>query len=132
MPRDNGANYNAFGRDPNGLIAYLAAFLFGPDWVPSFPAQVFAGPSQPPRFGPPARYQLGCLPAGFIPRPPPNFFGPPHKPYLQPPSPFDVELFDAVRFSSRFIDEGSCLRHTKWELPLIKVLPFSYDHSRRH
>jgi hypothetical protein len=107
MPHEVGANYNAFGRDPNRLIAYLAAFLFGPNWVPPFPAQVFAGPPQPPRFGQPAQYQLQSLPPDFIPNLPPNFFGPPHRPYLKPPVPFDIELFDAIRFSTQFIDQGT-------------------------
>ena len=109
MPRDSGANYNAFGCDPNGLIAYLAAFLFGPEWVPDFPAQAFAGPPEPPRFGPPVQYQCRCLPPGFIPKQPPNFFGPPHQPYVKAPRDFDIELFDAIWFSSRFIDEGIIL-----------------------
>jgi hypothetical protein len=33
---DTCANYNAFGYDPDGRIAWLSAFLFGPDWVPPF------------------------------------------------------------------------------------------------
>ena len=107
MPRDVGANYNAFGQDSNRLIAYLAASLFGPYWVPKLPTQVFAGPPQPPRFGLPAYYQLQCLPPGFVPRKPPNFFGLPHRSYLKPPRVFDIELFDAIRFSMWFIDEGT-------------------------
>jgi hypothetical protein len=55
MPRDTCTNYNAFGHDPDGWIAHLAAWFFGPKWIPPFPAQIFAGPPEPPRYGPPAK-----------------------------------------------------------------------------
>lgn len=102
MPRDTCANYNAFGRDPHGLVAHLAEWFFGPDWLPPFPRQVFGGRPEPPRYGPPAAYQLDCLPPGFVPNPPPEYFGRPISPFLQPRSDFDLECFDAVIYSNRF------------------------------
>lgn len=105
-PLDRCANYNAFGRDPHGRLAFLAAFFFGPDWVPEYTSQQFAGPPEPPRFGPPARYQLACLPPGWKPRAPPNFYGgedAPDPPYLDPPSGvFHPEIFAALQHISRF------------------------------
>ena len=97
-PADRGANYNAFGYDPNGAIAYFATFFFGPEWVPSYAPQQFGGPPEPPRYGPPARYQIPCLPDNFIPTPPPNFGGypPTCPPYLDPPADFHPSLFGAL------------------------------------
>ncbi|RDB14830.1 hypothetical protein Hypma_016574 [Hypsizygus marmoreus] len=105
---DRGEYYNAFGRDPNGRLAFLASFFFGPAYVPAITLQQFAGPPEPPRYGPPARYQLSCLPAGFQPRRPPNFLDPedtnsiPELPYLEPPEVFDRNLFAAFQHVSRF------------------------------
>ena len=108
MPLDTCANYNAFGRDPIGLISHLAAWFFGPDWIPPFPAQVFGGPPEPPRYGPPAAYQLKSLPSEFVANPPPEYFGPPTAPFLEPPAYFHPSLFDGLRFSSQFynLEEG--------------------------
>ncbi|RDB29818.1 hypothetical protein Hypma_014049 [Hypsizygus marmoreus] len=106
--RDRGANYNAFGWDPNGRLAYLASFFYGPAYVPTITLQQFAGPAEPPRYGPPARYQLSCLPAGFQPRRPPNFLDPqdpdeiPQPPYLDPPNVFDPQIFAAFQHVARF------------------------------
>ena len=95
--KDTGANYNAFGYDPNGAIAYFTTFFFGPDWVPSYTVQQFGGPPEPPRYGPPAPYQLACLPRDFVPRAPPNFGGsfPACPPYLDPPAMFHPSMFAA-------------------------------------
>ena len=65
-PKDHGSNYNAFGYDPDGRVAYLVALFY--DWVPQVTPKQFGGPPAPPRFGPPAPYQRGCLPPGFKPR----------------------------------------------------------------
>ncbi|RDB23628.1 hypothetical protein Hypma_009521 [Hypsizygus marmoreus] len=108
MPRDRCANYNAFGRDPNGRVAYLASFFYGPDYVPAITLQQFGGPPEPPRYGPPARYQLACLPPGFQPRRPPNFLDPedpdgvPEPPYLDGPEVFDPRLFAAFEHVKRW------------------------------
>jgi len=94
---DRGANYNAFGYDPNGAIAYFVAFFYGPDWVPSHTVQQFGGPPEPPRYGPPAPYQIACLPDDFIPMPPPNFGGyaPNDPPYAELPARFHPSIFAA-------------------------------------
>jgi hypothetical protein len=63
--KDHGSNYNAFGYDPDGWVAYLAALFYGPDWVPQITPKQFGGPPAPPCFSPPAQYQKGCLPPGF-------------------------------------------------------------------
>jgi hypothetical protein len=110
--RDCCANYNAFGYDPDGRVAWLSALLFGPDWIPPFPSQQFVGLPEPPRYGPPAYYQRGCLPNGFIPNLPPDYFDcPSTPPYLDPPSPWNPSLFDAIRFTKNFGGKGwiTCL-----------------------
>lgn len=111
MP-DCGANYNALGYDPDGFMTWLVAFFFG-SWVPSSPAHRFAGPPQPPRYGPPASYQLPCLPEGFKPNPPPNFHS--HNPtsgsvdvddMLDPPEKWTPDVFAALRHTATFEDKG--------------------------
>lgn len=108
---DCGANYNAFGYDPDGFLAALVAFFYG-DWVPSVPAQQFGGPPQAPRYGPPATYQLRYLPEGFQPNPPPSFHSfDPSSPVdkddvLDPPKKWTPEVFQALRYSTTFFDWG--------------------------
>lgn len=99
-PTDTGADYNTFGRDPNGLIAYLCALFFGPLYVPLAPPTQFVGRALPPRYGPPARYQLACLPTGFIPQSPPNYLDSfpelasmNDEYFLVPPAQFDPHMF---------------------------------------
>ncbi|RDB27586.1 hypothetical protein Hypma_003885 [Hypsizygus marmoreus] len=114
---DRGANYNAFGRDPNGRLAFLASFFYGPEYVPKITIQQFGGPAEPPRYGPPARYQLHCLPVGFQPQRPPNFLDPDNldaednnlldldpdeSPYLDPPAVFYPSMFAALQHVPRF------------------------------
>lgn len=106
-PQDRGADYNAFGPDPTGRLAFLAAFFWGPAFVPVYTIQQFGGPPEPPRFGPPAPYQRGCLPEGWKPRAPPNFYGvdlPSHDSnYLNPPTGiFDPQIFAALQHIARF------------------------------
>lgn len=102
-PADTGADYNAFGRDPYGCIAFLCAWFFGPTYVPLAPPLQFGGPLEPPRYGPPAWYQLPCLPPGFLPQAPPDYSkaapylseagnGPP----LYPLAAFDPRIFDML------------------------------------
>lgn len=105
-PRDRGADYNAFGRDPDGRLAFLAALFWGPAYVPEHTVQQFGGPPEPPRFGPPAPYQRACLPQGWVPRAPPNFYGmdfATQSEYLDPPvGEFDPRIFAALQHISRF------------------------------
>ena len=96
---NDGADYNAFGYDPDGRLANLAAYFFGPAWVPtnndhlpSFQGVVGA----PPRYGPPAPQQAGWLPAAFGPRSPPFYFGVPNAPYVPDPVKFDRDNFAAL------------------------------------
>lgn len=106
QPRDRGANYNAFRRDPDGRLAFMAAFFWGCAYVPEYTRQKFKGPPEPPRFGPPAQYQMACLPQGWVPRAPPNFYGDEEAlegPYLDPPTGiFDLAIFDALKHIERF------------------------------
>ena len=117
-PRDHGSNYNAFGYDPDGRVAYLVALFYGPAWRPRATPKQFGGPPAPPRFGPPAPYQKTCLPHGFKPRM--------HRDYnkmaaafatnekakiageemddLDPPDEFDPRIFDAFKFGRKFME----------------------------
>ena len=85
---DCSANYNTFGYDPKGHLAGLAQTFWGPTYVPGVPSQVFGGPPEPPHYGPPAYYQISCLPPDWKPTPPPG--------YLKPPLHSDPELFDGL------------------------------------
>lgn len=104
---DSCADYNAFGRDPDGRLAFLAAFFWGPDYVPDHTIQQFVGPPEPPRFGPPAKYQIPCLPPGWKPRPLPKFYGSNLAHHsddeLDPPTGvFDPKIFAALQHIARF------------------------------
>lgn len=103
---DRCANYNALGRDPDGRLTYLAALFWGRSFVPQCSTQQFVGPPEPPRFGPPAPYQVACLPPGWKPQDPPDFygagdaFGPL---FLDPPTGiFDPNIFAALKHIARF------------------------------
>jgi hypothetical protein len=100
-PPDRGADYNAFGYDPYGLVAHLAAHAYGPNWRPSHTVQQFMGQPEAPRYGPPAPYQLPYLPPGFMPNPPPLFYGLPAPPFLRPPKRFNPNIFQAARCAPR-------------------------------
>lgn len=109
---DCGADYNALGRDPNGFMTWVVAFFYG-TWLPTTPAHRFGGPPQPPRYGPPASYQLACLPEGFKPNPPPRFhsYDPTSRSmdedeFLEPPEKWTPELFAALRHTATFEDKG--------------------------
>ncbi|KAG6810628.1 hypothetical protein H0H92_011062 [Tricholoma furcatifolium] len=103
-----GADYNAFGFDPYGRIAYIAAELYGSDYVPSNTVRRFIGDVQPPRYGPPAPYQRHVLPPGWTPKPSPycSMWGTPppndhdfHGPF---PEKFNPHIVQALLLSSRF------------------------------
>ena len=96
------ADYNAFGYDPNGLIAHLTAHFYGPRWKPHYNVQQYVGQIQPPRYGPPAPYQIQSLPPNFRPWTLPNYYGKPVSLYLDPPALFDPNVFAALRLSARW------------------------------
>jgi hypothetical protein len=101
---NNGADYNAFGYDPDGRFANLAAYFFGPAWVPTNHDHLpsFQGiTAAPPRYGPPAPQQVGWLPAVFVPRSPPFHFGVPNPPYVSDPGKFDKDDFAPLIRSQR-------------------------------
>lgn len=119
-PKDHGSNYNTFGYDPDGRVAYLAALSYGPHWVPRFTPKQFGGPPAPPRFGPPAPYQKDCLPPGFKPRMHRDYYkmeaafaatqrvyaetGEDLSDYLDAPEQFDPHIFDAFKFGKAFME----------------------------
>ena len=72
QPRD----YNAFGYDPRGRVASISGLLFGENWRPDqedIPCYHGAEVA-PPRYGPPADYQLPYLPNNFVPQFPHDAF----------------------------------------------------------
>ncbi|RDB18283.1 hypothetical protein Hypma_000649 [Hypsizygus marmoreus] len=99
-----GADFNAFGYDPKGHKAYIASLFYGPDWLPDAPRQQFGGRPEPPRYGPPARYQRACLPEGWKPRPPRDLYncGGPMPPFLPPPKVYNPNWCRALLVSRRF------------------------------
>lgn len=113
---DCGANYNALGRDPDGTMAWLVAFFFGP-WLPPVPAHVFAGPPEPPRYGHPAQYQTACLPEGFKPQFPKIHGLDPSQTsvddYLEPPAEWTPATFAALLQTPTFEDKGNHSYHCK-------------------
>jgi hypothetical protein len=89
--------YNIFGHDPEGRIACLAAYFYGPAWRPTTYTHLPRFQNfemAPPRFGPPAPQQL--VPPGFIPHPPPPYYGRPFPPYLMAPESFDPRVFEGL------------------------------------
>jgi hypothetical protein len=114
---DHGSNYNAFGRDPDGRVAYLAALFYGPDWVPRVTPKQFGGPPAPPCFGPPVQYQTACLPPGFKPKMHSDYYkmsaafakaekaAPGEESeFLDHPEEFDPHIFDAFKFGRHFME----------------------------
>jgi hypothetical protein len=133
QPRDDGANYNAFGFDPDGRIAYLVALFYGPDWLPQAMPKQFGGPPAPPHFGPSAHYQMGCLPPGFKPRLNHDYIkmeavfavikqadtGGEYLDYLEEPEDFDPDVFDAFKFSKKFLECKLVYQMSKSGLTMI-------------
>jgi hypothetical protein len=101
VPTARGADYNAFGYDPEGALAHLASHLYGPSWKPSYTVHQFVGAAEAPRYGPPAPYQEAYLPADFRPRTPPLYYGHPCPPFIPPPIRFNPHHFDALLCSER-------------------------------
>jgi hypothetical protein len=133
QPRDNGVNYNAFGFDPDGRFTYLVALFYGPDWLPQATSKQFGGPSAPPHFGPPAHYEMGCLPPGFKPRLNHDYIkveaaftvmkeantGGEYSDYLEEPEDFDPDVFNAFKFSKTFLEHELVYQMLKSELTMI-------------
>jgi hypothetical protein len=94
----NSADYNAFGYDPEGCIATVAVYFYGPTWQPVHshdnpcPTGHAIGP---PRYGPPASWQIPSLPDNFVARLPPCYIGQPGV-YLPGPNTFDMTNFAAL------------------------------------
>lgn len=97
-----GADFNFCGYDPHGEKAHIVAHLYGPGYRGSeYPAHLiaprFSGKSRaPPRYGAPNLEQIPWLPVGFVPRPPPFYFGKPYGPYLPSPLHFDLDVIAAL------------------------------------
>lgn len=97
-----GADFNFCGYDPSGDKAHVVAHLYGPGYRgPEYPAHLipprFSGKSQSsPRYGSPSIHQIPWLPANFVPRPPPFYFGRPQGPYLPAPLYFDPDVVAAL------------------------------------
>ena len=53
------------------------------------------------RYGPPAPYQIPCLPPGFQSHTPPEYYGMPNPPYVSPPARFDHGIFVAIAMSKQ-------------------------------
>jgi hypothetical protein len=101
--RFNGTDYNAFGYDPEGRLAAVAAYFYGPAWKP---VHGYGIPSatglalEPPWYGPPAQWQLPSLPHDFIARLPPCYLGWPCA-YLPSPDTFNTTNFAALFLTLR-------------------------------
>jgi len=137
QPKDNGSNYNAFGFDPDGRVAYLVALFYGPDWVPRVTPKQFGGPPAPPRFGPPASYQEDCLPPGFKPKMNRDYCKmeaalavmtkantvageEDFTDYLDCPEEFDPHIFDAFKFGKEFLEgELASIRNKTQRLQIL-------------
>lgn len=91
------ADWNIFGYDPNGLLAHLVAFFFGPDWLPDtfdhLPHWKGEVNLKPPRYGPAGPQQAKYLPPGWKCTPPPLYYGAGSGPYLPPPRIFRPSAF---------------------------------------
>lgn len=94
------ADWNIFGYDPNGLLAYLVAYFFGPDWLPEtfdhLPRWLEELEVKPPRYGPPGPQQAKFLPPGWKCSPPPLYYGECSGPYLPPPRFFHPSAFASL------------------------------------
>jgi hypothetical protein len=92
------ADWNIFGFDPNGLLAYLVAYFFGPQFRPATLGHLprWVGEVLPPRYGPPGPQQAARLPLGWKPNPPPLYYGVPSGPYLPSPKTFSPSGFASM------------------------------------
>jgi hypothetical protein len=100
----NCADYNAFGYDPEGRLAAVAAYFYGPAWKPAhgedIPTPIQHHTIRPPRYGPPAKWQITSLPWDFVARLPPCYLGRPDG-YLPGP-----DTFKSGNFSALFLTLG--------------------------
>lgn len=137
-PANTGANFNAFGWDPYGCVAYLCARFFGPKYVPLTPPSQYGGPPEPPRYGPPALYQVPCLPQGFLPQAPPNYsqlipglptLGGAERGFLNPPVPFNPRIFDGLLGLGEFLrlGRGDCEFDEVMPPGRTPLISFSYN-----
>jgi hypothetical protein len=120
------ADTNAFGHDPNGFKAHLAALIFGPGYLPDNDDQLPSGDGDgvkalAPRFGGPAPHQIRWLPEGWTPTEPPHFYGVPCPPYLPKPRRFNPDMFAALMPYARqsrttFQEEPAMRKHLNVEI----------------
>ena len=123
-----GADYNAFGYDPQGHVASLAAYFYGPAWVPEDYSHLpsFANILiQPPRYGAPAPQQLHTLPLDFVMCLPPCYFGPPNPPYLPGPNTFSRDNFAAILRHREGDPTPDASIATQYRHPILEGLPVS-------
>jgi hypothetical protein len=94
------ADWNIFGYDPNGLLAYLVAYFFGPRWVPEtfghLPRWFGQAGIQPPCYGHPGPEQATHLRPNWKQNQPPLYYGEPSGPYLTPPRVFNPSAFASL------------------------------------
>ncbi|KAG6906159.1 hypothetical protein DXG01_015549, partial [Tephrocybe rancida] len=142
-----GADFNAFGYDPDGFLAYFAAEWYGRDYVPEYNVQIFSGYdgiTEPPRFGPAAPYQIPILPEHWMPTPPIFFhiFGePPLSDEFSQPWPargtFDRNLWDALRIVPKYKDHSKFafvtvtvdLNHAHLAITVVVYMALAEDES---
>lgn len=100
----NYADYNAFGYDPEGRLAAVAAYFYGPAWKPvrspGCPTPIQRHTIRPPRYGPPAPWQIPSLSWDFAARLPPCYLGQPGG-YLPGPDTFNTTNFAALFLTLR-------------------------------
>jgi hypothetical protein len=100
----NCADYNAFGYDPEGRIAAVAAYFYGPAWKPArspgIPTPIQRHTIRPPRYGPPAPWQIPSLPWDFVAHLPPCYLGLPSG-YVPGPDTFNTTNFAAIFLTLR-------------------------------
>jgi len=120
------ADYNAFGYDPEGRLAAVAAYFFGPAWKPPCSPGI-PTPSQrhiilPPRYGPPAPWQIPSLPWDFVARLPPCYLGLPGG-YLPGPQTFNTANFAALFLSLRDLSTPTSSLEVQYGSRILAGLP---------
>lgn len=131
------ADWNIFGYDPNGLLAYLVAYFFGPDWLPDTFDHLphWKGEVKPPRYGPPGPQQAANIPPGWKCTPPPLYYGAPSGPYLPPPRLFRPSAFAGLIRPHARVPLDLVKKETSktgGEKPLSSGLACPYINSLRH
>ncbi|KAG6909310.1 hypothetical protein DXG01_001109 [Tephrocybe rancida] len=130
-PIDHCQHYNAFGYDPNGRMASIAANLYGPDYAPDYDIKQFVGKPEPPKFGPPASFQKRSLPhltdGTWSPTPAPGApkrsllagSGFEFSDYLDPPALFVPSLYDALHPTQRKRDYKEMTEDDGYETEVV-------------